>query len=173
MSIYKIEPICEHEEGEVYIGSTTKTLNKRFSYHKSDYKKYKTWKYDFVTIYTLFEKYGIQNCRIVLLEIVNCNSKDELIAREGHYIRTLKCINKVIPDRQIKEYNKKYYEENKEKLNEQNKIYREENKEKISERKKIKFICECGIESRINDKVRHNRSKRHIDFITSTINVSP
>ena len=40
--IYKIEPICEHEEGDIYIGSTAqKYLCNRMVKHKQDYKKFK------------------------------------------------------------------------------------------------------------------------------------
>ena len=39
--IYKIEPITEHEEYEIYIGSTTKKyLSQRFQQHKSSYKAF-------------------------------------------------------------------------------------------------------------------------------------
>jgi len=79
MSIYKIEPICEHDEGEIYVGSTTLTLNKRMVEHIGHYKRYKNGKDHFITSFILFEKYGIDNCRIILLELVNCNNKDELL----------------------------------------------------------------------------------------------
>ena len=43
--VYKIEPICEHEEGEIYIGSTTKDyLSKRMVEHRNKYKMYKSGK---------------------------------------------------------------------------------------------------------------------------------
>ena len=35
--IYKIEPICEHDEGEVYIGSTVERLCKRMGIHRKKY----------------------------------------------------------------------------------------------------------------------------------------
>ena len=202
--VYKIEPICEHEEGEIYIGSTTKEyLSKRMVAHRYDYTKYKKGKHPFMTIHALFDKYGIENCRIILLEIVNCNSKDELFAREGYYIRTLECVNKIIVGRTKKEYreehkehakeyqkiysktyrqenqevlsekSKQYYQENKEKLIDKSKQYYQENKEKLIEQHKMKYICECGSETRILHKSRHFKSKKHIDFIESTINVSP
>ena len=38
--IYKIEPICDHDEGDIYIGSTTKEyLSQRMTLHRNDYKK--------------------------------------------------------------------------------------------------------------------------------------
>ena len=40
--IYKIEPICDHDEWDIYIGSTTKQyLCQRMATHKYYYKKYK------------------------------------------------------------------------------------------------------------------------------------
>jgi hypothetical protein len=95
----------------------------------------------------LFDKYGIDNCDIILLEEVEANNKMELQQREAHYIKTLKCINKYVPLRTHKEYNednkdkinekqKQYREINKDKIKEQNKIYSENNKDKIKERQK-------------------------------------
>ena len=62
----------------------------------------------------MFEKYGI----IVLLENVNANSKDEMLAREAYYIRNFKCINKNIPLRKVNEFMNEYYKKNKDKLSE-------------------------------------------------------
>jgi hypothetical protein len=171
--VYKIEPICEHEEGEIYIGSTTKDyLSKRMVAHRKDYTKYKKGMPVFTTSFVLFDKYGIENCRIILLETVNCNSKDELFARESHYIRTLKCVNIIIPDRTKKEWNKMDYQNNKEKFCKKAKDYAIQNKEKLALKYRETFICECGKETTICNKNRHNRSKRHISFIESTIDVS-
>ena len=93
--IYKIEPITEHEEHEIYIGSTTKKyLSQRLQQHKSSYKSYLNNKANKYTIYDLFNKYGVENFNIYLLENYNCNDINELRAKEGDYIRKLKCINK-------------------------------------------------------------------------------
>jgi hypothetical protein len=171
--IYKIEPICEHEEGEIYIGSTTKsTLAQRMTKHRSAYKEWKVGKACFVRSYDLFEKYGLENCKIYLLESYPCETRDELRAREGHFIKTLKCVNKSVAGRtqkeyqennkeKILEYHKKYCEENKEKISEYHKIYRQENREKINEKKP----CICGCEYTYRHYRRHCRSKKHQDFI--------
>ena len=43
--IYKIEPICEHNEDDIYIGSTTKQyLSQRMDKHRSDYKRWQQGK---------------------------------------------------------------------------------------------------------------------------------
>jgi len=161
--VYKIEPICEHDDGEIYIGSTTNTLNKRMITHRCDYKRYKNGKGGCYTSYTLFDKYGIENCRIILLELVNCNSKDELLAREGYYIRILKCVNMIIPDRKKQQY----FEDTKEERCKYQKLYYEKHKYEINEKLKIKFICECGHECRTSDKYKHFKSKKHIAFMES------
>ena len=59
--------------------------------HRRDYKGWKAEKGNFVSSFILFDEYELDNCNIVLLENFECSSKDELRAREGHYIRTLKC----------------------------------------------------------------------------------
>ena len=40
--IYKLEPMCNHDDGDIYIGSTTKEyLCQRMTAHKYQYKQYK------------------------------------------------------------------------------------------------------------------------------------
>ena len=151
--IYKIVPKCEHESNEIYIGSTTKKyLSCRLSEHRCEYRQWKNNnRKGFVTSFELFEKYGENNCDIVLLEPVNANTKEELHRKEREYIDLLPSINKFIPLRTKKEFNniynqknkesiaekkKIYYDENKDILLSNGKIYREQKKEHITERKK-------------------------------------
>ena len=134
--VYKIEPICEYEEGDIYIGSTTKQyLSQRMTAHRTAYHQYKNGGIKQTTSFDLFDKYGIENCQIVLLELVNVNSKEELHQREAHYIRTLKCFNKVIPLRTSKEYK----EANKEKVALQKKAWEKANKDKRALQKKASY----------------------------------
>ena len=120
--IYKIQPKCEHDEGDIYIGSTAqKRLCDRWTNHVS---KFKCEILD-TTSRHLFSKYGVSNCEIVLLESVNASSKDELKAVEANYIKNTKCVNKQIPCRSRQEYDKEYREKNRERAKE----YRENNKE--------------------------------------------
>ena len=93
--IYKIEPIVDHDEGDIYIGSTTKQYcSQRLDTHRGNYKLWKNNKYRKVQVFEIFDKYGVSNCQIVLIETVNAESKDELLAREKHYIKSCKCLNK-------------------------------------------------------------------------------
>jgi hypothetical protein len=150
--IYKIEPLIDHDEGDIYIGSTTKNLLcQRMETHRGDYRRWKDGKRDKVMSFDIFDKYGLENCVITLLESVNANSKDELHTRRRYYIQSLKCVNKSVPMRTNKEYmkdnkeviseqKKQHYENNKE----QKKQYREDNKEKIKQYYEInkEFILE-------------------------------
>jgi hypothetical protein len=146
--VYLIEPIVEHDESEIYIGSTTEDyLSKRFNGHKRMYKSWLNGKTHNVRVFNLFNKYGVDNCKIILLENVHANTKDELISRESFYIRKLKCINKIIPGRSIEEYyktnkdvilnyKKEYYEANKDEILNKQKEYYEANKnEKLNKQK--------------------------------------
>ena len=103
--IYKIEPITGGEDGGIYVGSTTKELlSQRMATHRSNYKQWQNGKGGKVTSFDLFKKYGVENCHITLLEQVNATCKDELHARERHYIQSLACINRIVIGRTPKEY---------------------------------------------------------------------
>jgi hypothetical protein len=131
-----------------YIGSTTEpTLAKRLANHVSNYKRWKTGKYHDVTSFQVIE---LGNYQITLLELCACGSKDELFARERHWVETIPCINKVIPGRTRKEWmetyreyscemKKKYYEDHKDYLCELNKKYYEDHKEELKERMKARY----------------------------------
>ena len=114
--IYKIE---SHLGPKIYIGSTTKEyLSQRMDSHRSGYKHWKNGNGGNMSSYQLFDDYGLENCNILLIESYPCNSKDERASREGYYIKTTHCVNKIIPGRTPKEY----YDDNKEKLNVQGRI---------------------------------------------------
>ena len=188
--IYKIEPIIEHEEHEIYIGSTSlKYLSSRMTYHKTSYNRWKSNSHGKVMSFDLFDKYGFDNCVITLIENVNANTKEELLKKERHYIQSMKCVNKFIPLRTLKEYyidnkehkqkitklyyenhkeetaeyQKKWREENKELKKEIDKQYKQNNKEKIKEQRSEKITCECGKTICRNDLARHKRSQFHIN----------
>jgi hypothetical protein len=68
-----------------------------------------------------------------------------------------------------KETQKKYYEKNKEKYKEYQEEYREINKEKIQEHYKenwsIKMTCECGCIFTTKNKIRHDKTKMHLNLL--------
>ena len=169
--IYKIQPKSDGEQGDIYIGSTTKVLlSQRMSEHRCDYKRWKKGNTNKVTSFILFDKYGVENCEIVLIEIVNVESKDELIAREKHWIQSTNCVNKLVVGRTPKEYyeenkeailfcKKKYHNENKETIQVYKKKYREENKETIRVYQK-KYREENKEAKQVYQKKYHEEKKR-------------
>lgn len=131
--IYKIYPICDHDEGDVYFGSTTQTLSKRMVLHRCNFNK---GNFKQNSSCKLFEKYGLENCKIELIQNSLCSNKEELLKIEASFIRTNKCVNKCIPLRTKDEYMIKYYQENKDKILEQKKQYHLDNRDKILEYQK-------------------------------------
>ena len=156
--IYKIE---SSQGPKIYIGSTTKQyLSQRMDSHRSNFKQWKKGnRANKTTSFELFEEYGVENCNIILLEVFPCNSKDEAHAREAYHIKSIKCVNKVIPGKisetYFKDYNKKYRQDHKEELLKKDRLYKEANK----------YICPCGKGTAIHHKVRHEKSKFHQDFL--------
>ena len=190
--IYKIEPICDYDEGEIYIGSTANEyLSERMAEHRKSYRSWKKGISKKTMVFDLFDKYDVQNCKIILLESVNVNSKDELKQKEANHIKTNKCVNKMMPNRTPKqyyqdnkeylnnrnklyqennkdkllEYSKQYRDENKEQKKETDKAYREANKEKIKERKTQPFLCECGCTIQWDEKARHQKTQKHLKLM--------
>ena len=64
----------------------------------------------------------------------------------------------------IRQYQKEYRQANKEKLKEQKKEYYQANKQKILEQNKEKIECECGSIVCRSDIAQHNRTKKHSDY---------
>ena len=140
----KIYKLIDNTNGNIYIGSTTKTLNQRLSKHKCHYKIYKKGK---CSVLTSFEIIKNENYYIQLIENYPCNSKYELELRERYHIETNICLNKQIPTRTIeerleynKQYNKKYHLEHIDELKEQMKQYRLEHKDEIKEQRKQNYL---------------------------------
>ena len=96
----KIYCIRNHITDDVYIGSSCQPLCKRLSWHKSSINK-KT-KQNF-PLYIKMRELDKSNFYIELLENYPCSNKEELRAREGHYIRELATLNKYIAGRTPKE----------------------------------------------------------------------
>lgn len=211
----KIYAIRSHQTDDVYIGSTCNPLCKRMAQHRCDYKSQTR-----ITNSRMILKYD--DAYIELIENFPCNTKEELLSREGHHIRTMpNCVNRCIVGRTRKEYQqtykdkiagyqatyrlenldaikereKKYRKANKQKLAEKKKVYHEANKEIIMENKKvyydtnkivikekhkkyyeankdkilekhsIKRTCSCGMEYSHSHRARHERTKKHQDYL--------
>ena len=98
-----------------YVGSTIQPLHKRMIGHRCDAGKQQCSK---VKLYTDMNTLGYEHFKIELIEYYPCNSRDELIRREGEIIRELKLeLNMQIAGRTSKEW----FMENKDILKEKQK----------------------------------------------------
>ena len=125
--IYKI--VCKDlDMKECYVGSTT-DFRKRKSHHKSACNKENYNLYKFIR-----GNGGWDNWDMVLIEKYPCDDRLELLKRERYWIEELSAsLNKLRPILTTYEtlnYNKIYYETNKDEIKNQNKEYYEANKDK-------------------------------------------
>eukprot|EP00438_Fugacium_kawagutii_P017839 Skav201728 [mRNA] locus=scaffold311:672189:672737:- [translate_table: standard] len=95
--------------------------------HRKKYKQHSSGKDEGRTANKLFDEFGLENCKIELVEEYPCNSLMELRRREGFHIQNHDCVNTRIAGRTDQEYR----EQNREKKNEQNRIYRLNNPDKV------------------------------------------
>ena len=120
--IYKITDIAYTK---CYIGSTTEELSQRMARHRQGFKRFlRGDKESHIRSYDLFNEYGVENCKIELIEYFKCDTLQELRRKEGEHIKNNECVNKHVAGRTVKEY----HEDNKNKILEQAKEYREQNK---------------------------------------------
>jgi len=133
----KIYTIRSYQTDKFYIGSTCSPLHKRFYEHKATYQRYQDNKIYHYT--TSFDIIKYDDCYIELLELYKCESKIELIKKEGEFIRKnlTNIVNKNIAGRNAKEL------------------------------KNIKNICECGGKFLTTHKSAHIKTKKHLKYIDS------
>ena len=97
-------------------------------------------------MFDLFDWFGIENCKIELVENYPCCSKDELRKREGEYIRAIDCVNKRIEGRNFQQYYQEHrdfylekmkanYQSNKAERNEKSKVWRDNHPEQMKQYK--------------------------------------
>ena len=185
----KIYCLRSHQTDLVYIGSTVQGLAERIGGHRKDYKVWLKHTNHYVSSFELI-KYD--DAYIELIENYPCNTKSELLRREGEIIRETKnCCNRRIAGRTVAEwffdnkekmteYNTKYYQKNKEKHAERGAKWYQENKEKVAEcgakwyqenKEKLseKVQCDCGSEVTKKCLTRHKRTKKHQSYLESLI----
>jgi hypothetical protein len=147
----RIYKIISGQGDECYVGSTFQSLTYRWRDHKQGYRSYKKDNNNNISSYDLFDKYGVDNCAIILIKEYEICDRRHMEAYEQLWINKLNCINKqnsfCIKKLYKKQYreqnkdkiiqrNKQYYEQNKDKYKEHNKQYREQNKDKCKEHNK-------------------------------------
>jgi len=153
MSYYIYKICCDDYPDYVYVGST-KSFRQRKTQHKHDCNIGNTKK-----LYnTIRENGGWENWRMVILE--DCGEitlTQARIKEEEHRVKLNANLNMIKCKGDKKEYDKEYYENNKEKISEYNKEYYEINKEEIN--KKVK--CECGCEVQLKFLKGHKLTEKH------------
>jgi len=188
--IYKI--VCnDNNIKNIYIGSSTNFKNRKYHHKSNCYNENDKEHYDLYVYKFIRENGGWENWSMILVNYVPCKTKLELLKIEREYIETIDndlLLNRNIPSRSSKEYNrqynkqynKQYRENNKEKIKEKQKEhyelnkekrlnhvkeYREVNKEKIKEKNKEKV--KCDICNTIVCKIvltRHKKSKKCLNY---------
>ena len=144
--IYKIS-----KDNFIYIGSTC-NFKQRMSQHKSACNNIKSKSYNLKIYQTIRLHGGWDLFEKVVIKNICCENREELREIEGEFIKNIGTMNCQISGRSQKKYqednkdkiserNKKYYKNNKDKISERNKKYNkkyyENNKDKISEKNKI------------------------------------
>ena len=181
----KVYMLTTQKNCKIYIGSTTKTLHKRFLSHKS---KYRMWldkvEKDNVTAYEIL---AYDDCKIELIEECPCENLTELHIREAYHMKLnrdftvndretgrtrkdfradnkerLKEVNKEWRDNNpeyIKKSNRDYYDENKEAIMEQHREYVKANKEVVTAR--LKKYMEANYD-RVRSKDNEAKRKKYM-----------
>ena len=171
----KIYEIVCNVTGLRYVGSTTKkTLAQRLAEHVYKFRAWKKGDGFYVTSFKVLEG---GNYSMVLLELFPCTIKDELHARERHYIQSLECVNKIVPLRTKAEYyvdntdyinerQKRYKLEHVDELATKNRQYRVDNAETIKAKKSQPHLCEtCDCSVRHCEIARHTKTKKHLNNV--------
>jgi hypothetical protein len=166
----KIYVIRSNQTDVVYVGSTVEKLCVRMAKHRANYKIYMDGKFNYVTSFKILE---YEDAYIELVENYPCDSKEQLLKREGQIIReTQNCVNRYIAGRTKGEYmqdnkekiqhqRRNHYEDNKEKIQQLRRRYYKDNREEIRAHVSEKIKCECGCYSRRSHISRHKKTTKH------------
>ena len=190
----KIYKIIHPETGYFYIGTTCDRLSKRLCYHKSKAKEYPNR-----SIYKCFNEISWENVKIILIDQISVNNREEQLRIENKYIETHiddeKCLNSnfsflgLSKEEYQHQYNKKYYQANKNEINKKNNDYRNNNIDRMKkyqksfyeinradilqkvkeyqEANKVKINCVCGGKYINRHKQQHEKTKIHKSYVDS------
>jgi len=164
--IYKL-----YNDKDCYVGSTIQTLGQRLTTHKSknnhtiskkiiESKIFKMEIIEEVNLDSRFirEQFWIDTISTLKQQNVFRENKEEYRKK---YIKEYQEQNK----ERISQQHKEYHEQNREKqlkqMKEISKKWYDENKEKLNK----KCICECGLTYTYHHKTRHIKSKKHLKLL--------
>ena len=168
----KIYKIRNEITDDIYVGSTCNLLCKRMVQHRAYHANQK---YRNIRLYKLMNEIGVEEFHIELIELFPCSSKDELRAREGHFIRSMGNLNHKIGGRTQQEYyadnkdklaikQKEYYMEHVNAIKKYNVEYRCINKDSINERRGAELECLCSGSYSLRDKAKHFKTMKHLKY---------
>ena len=123
----KIYKILNSIDDEVYVGSTVESLSRRMAKHRAKCNINPHYK-----IYEHMAKHGKEHFYIELIALYPCETKEELVAKEGEWIRKIGTLNQKVAGRTSKEW----YEDNNDECLKKMAIYRAENRETIRQNEK-------------------------------------
>lgn len=185
--IGRVYKIIHLQSNICYVGSTFNILRQRWQSHKNAFNGFLKNKNRGASIYQYFEKYGIENFKLILIREYEVVDRYHLEAYETLWINKLKSCNKYQPFRITYLYNKKwgyenrnqrnlykkeyrknnqelikiqkkeYYEKNKENIKIKKSEWKNKNKDKLSE----KVMCECGSLISKRHKKEHEKTQKH------------
>lgn len=147
----RIYKISSPEVDKFYIGSTTQTLNQRLVLHVRHYNLYVQGKFNYVSSFDLI-KTG--NFKIELIEEFEFENNLQMRKYEQLYLELFK--NEVLNKRNAIFDKKEYIEKN---------------AEKIKAQKNEKLTCECSGKFTRCNKVHHEKSKKHLNYINQKLAV--
>jgi len=166
----KIYKIVNDVDDKIYIGSTCVSLSNRKSKHKDKSKLYPNR-----NIYKHILSIGWHKVSIILIESFRCDTKEELTARERHWMDELKPELNMIKSMETEaEYRirksiiqKKSYARDKTKWNTQ------EFKDKAKARSTQRVICVCSREVSRKNLAKHKKSTSHMKWVSDNHYVEP
>ncbi len=166
--IYQIE-----KEGIVYYVGSTTNFTKRKSGHKTACNNENDNAYHYPIYEFIRNNGGWDEFNMILIEYYKCNNKNELEAREQHFINEFNThlLNKRYASRTKKQYNQdnkieiatkkiKYRQDNKEKIAIRDEIYRRDNKVELAI-KKTKYTQDNKEHKQEYDRLRRNEKQEY------------
>ncbi len=159
--VYKI--VClDPTITDVYVGSTTNLTVRKYG-HKNSCSNVNSKKHNYYVYRFIRDNGGFDNWEFVVVRRYNnIKTKEALLRKERKYVDKLKpTLNKFIPLQTYKEY----YEKNKKTILEHKKEYKkkyfQQNKNRIQQRQKEKVQCDCGCLISRTHLARHKQTEKH------------
>jgi hypothetical protein len=146
---------------DCYVGATIQELCSRKSGHRAALK---AWSADKSKKYcSSYEVLRFPDAKIEWIETVEFKTRAQLAAREGHWIRTLDCVNKRVEGRTTAEWYIDNHEAELKRVNAYNAAHRAEQ----AARTGVKVECPCGSTHIHGNTARHLKSPKHQAFVAT------